>query len=233
MHAGEPPHLARAPGRARGRSSPGVQRPFIAWEDEWVRPGGISTAKNRWNSVWTCFLDCETNWKIFIQILFILFFLNPTSLFKLPWKQLVLFWELSVSWRREPLCNSGTEMKQNTGGQASIRRQDKLFKKVDNLRAFQRKVEILLIEWACGRRGLGSLDRRETECAPLGSPGSSPKHASPTVDFTTHKRSLGFQSLWQEFLSKQTFPGGLLIKLFRVKLFAYFGETPCLTPSCG
>lgn len=92
-------------------------------------------------------------------------------------------------------------------------------------------MEILLIEWGCGSRGLGSGDRRER--APLGSPGSSPKCASPTVNFTTLKRPLGFQSLWQEFLSKQTFPGGLLIKLFRVKLFAYFGETPCLTPSWG
>lgn len=45
-----------------------------------------------------------------------------------------------------PAAGKGREVGENTGGQASIRRQDKLFKKVDNLRAFQRKVEILLIE---------------------------------------------------------------------------------------
>lgn len=84
MHFREALNAAKALGRAKGCSSPGVQHPFIAEEDEWGHPGGISTAKSRWNSVWTCFLDCETNWKIFIQILFFLFFLNPTSLFKLP-----------------------------------------------------------------------------------------------------------------------------------------------------
>lgn len=103
-HVGELLHLVRALGRAEGGSLPEVQHPFITKEDEWVHPLGNPTAKNWWSSVWTSFLDCETNWKIFIQnFFFFLTFLNLTSLFMLPKNQLIVFREVTISWRRELL----------------------------------------------------------------------------------------------------------------------------------
>lgn len=70
-------------------------------------PGGECAAKKRWSSVWTRFLDCETKWKIFIQF----FFFNPTSLFKLPKKQPVPFWEVIVPCKRELLFPRFTEVR--------------------------------------------------------------------------------------------------------------------------
>ena len=95
----------QSPAQGRKRHFSPVQHPSITKEDEWVHPGGSSTAKNRWSSVWTCFLDSEASWKIFNQIFFliIIFFKNPTSLFKLPKNQPILFWEATMSCRSELL----------------------------------------------------------------------------------------------------------------------------------
>lgn len=63
------------PAKALG-CSPKVQHLFITKKDEWVHPAGISTAKNWWSGVCTCFLDCEINWKIPRFFFFFLFLLK-------------------------------------------------------------------------------------------------------------------------------------------------------------